>query len=222
MGKSIIAQRRGKGSKSFRIPPGGQRFIPQYKPEKGVVVDILHDLSRDAPIAKIKYTSGEDYMVAYKGLRVGDTSDNFGVALSKIPESSPIYGLETYPNSGPKMCLTPGSFAIILSKTEKNCVVQLPSKKTKVLNLTCRATIGVPAGEGRDEKPWVKAGKKFHAMEIRGKMYPRSGGVKMNPVNHPFGGSTGPGGSMSISRHAPPGAKVGAIASRRTGKRRAN
>jgi large subunit ribosomal protein L2 len=54
-------------------------------------------------------------------------------------------------------------------------------------------------------------------------MYPRVRGVKMNALDHPFGGASHhPGKSKSTSRNAPPGRKVGAIASRRTGRKKKN
>jgi large subunit ribosomal protein L2 len=100
-------------------------------------------------------------------------------------------------------------------------VIELPSKKKKSLHPTCRVTIGVPAGEGRNEKPWIKAGRKWHAMHRRGKLYPRTSGVAMNAYDHPFGsGYSGLGKHKSVSRHAPPGRKVGSISPRRTGKKR--
>ena len=46
-------------------------------------------------------------------------------------------------------------------------------------------------------------------------------GVKMNPVDHPFGGKQHHKGKSSMtSRNAPPGRKVGHIAASRTGRRK--
>ena len=225
MGKRIISQRRGKGTNVYRLPSVGERFKPTYKNLPGKIVDIVHDVGRDAPVAKINYENGTtDYVVAYKGLKVGDSTSSIGIPLSEIPESTRIFGLETCPNSGPKLCMAPGSSAMILSKTEKDCVIQLPSRKTKVFNLMCRATIGVPAGDGRNERPWVKAGKKSFFMKVRGKRYPITSARAMNAVAHPFGSGYGGGIGMpkTVSRDAPPGRKVGSIAARRTGKRKAN
>ena len=223
MGKRIIARRRGSGTNVYRVPSVGVRFKPAYKNILGVVADIVHDVGRDAPVAKINYPDGSsEYAVAYKGLKVGDDTRNIGIPLSKIPESTQVFGLETYPNSGPKMCMAPGSSALILSKTDKNCTVQLPSRKTKVFNLLCRATRGAPAGEGRDDRPWTKAGKKAHFMKVRGKRYPITSAKAMNAVSHPFGSGYGGGVGRpkTVSRDAPPGRKVGSIAARRTGKRK--
>jgi large subunit ribosomal protein L2 len=42
----------------------------------------------------------------------------------------------------------------------------------------------------------------------------------MNPVDHPFGGHTKPGTPKTISRRMSPGAKVGSISARRSGKKK--
>lgn len=220
MGKRIISQRRGRGSPTYRVPKRGKDLRITYKNIEGRVVDIVDDPGRNAPLAKIKYSDGSyDYLIAPKGLKVGDTTD-FVSHLSKIPVGMQVFAIETYPNSGPKLCRTSGSFATVVSKTKDSCVVQLPSKKKMELNAMCRVSIGTPAGEGFKEKPWMKAGKKWIAMHRRGKLYPRTSGVAMNAVDHPFGGPTKPGKPMSVSRHAPPGRKVGSWGARRSGRKR--
>ncbi len=222
MGKVLRAQRLGKGSTAYAVIPSGTKYQPSYKTEKGTVVDLVHDVGRDAPIAKISYPSGVDYLVAPIGVKVGDTTDKFVSTLGEIPESTPVCSIETYPNSGPKLCMSPGNSGMILSKTEKSCIVQLPSKKTRVFNLNCRATMGIPAGDGRSERPWTKAGKKWIAFHARGKRYPTTSGKAMNAVSHPFGSGYGGGVGRpkTVSRNAPPGRKVGSIAASRTGKRK--
>lgn len=221
MGKRIIAQRRGRGTSTYKVPPKGFKVRPRYSQLPGKVVDIVNDSGRNSPIAVVQYKDGSTgYVVAPLGLKVGDTTDKIILPLSQIPESVPIFAIETSPNSGPKLCNSSGSFAMLFSRGRKECVVQLPSRKKKTLNPACRATLGIPAGGGRKEKPWIKAGKKFAAMHARGRLYPRTSGVEMNPVDHPYGGSSGPGTSLSVSRHAPPGRKVGSISSKRTGRRK--
>lgn len=186
------------------------------------MTDIVNDPGRNSPLAKVRYNDrSTGFLTAVEGLHVGDAIENFLMPLEKLGEGAQICGIETAPNSGPKLCRTPGSFATIVSKGKKECVIQLPSKKTMKLNPKCMAMVGIPAGEGRREKPWVKAGKKWHAMHARGKLYPRTSGVAMNAIDHPFGGGyTGLGKPKTISRHAPPGRKVGSISPRRTGKRK--
>lgn len=221
MGRPIIAQKRGKGGTVYRTPP--YHFQPQirYREMAGKVVDIINDKRRNPPLAKVRYADNtHGYMVAPEGIRVGDSIENFVTTLSKLEPGAPIFCIETSPNSGPKLCRTSGSSATFISKAKGKAVIQLPSKKTKVLDENCRVTIGMPAGDGRGEKPWVKAGKKWHAMHARGKMYPRTSPNKMNAVDHPFGGHARLGRCKSCARGTPPGRKVGSIASRRTGKRK--
>lgn len=222
MGKRIISQRRGKGTSTYKSPNSGKKYKPKYGKSKGKIIDILHDKGRNSPIAKVQYEEGVGYVIAPLGLKVGDTTENIGVPLSQVTESSQIFAIETYPNSGPKLCMSPGTAAILVSKNDKECVVKMPSKKQKSFHPNCRVTIGSPAGDGRSDKPWVKAGKKYFAMKARGKLYPRTSGNSMNAYDHPYGAgySGGLGNSKTVSRHAPPGAKVGSIAPKRTGKRK--
>ena len=87
--------------------------------------------------------------------------------------------------------------------------------------LSCRAAIGTVAGSGRVDKPFIKAGTKFHKMHARNKLYPKVCGVSMNAVDHPFGGSSShvKGRPTQSPRSAPPGRKVGKVAPKRTGRR---
>ncbi len=227
MGKRIIQRARGKGGPRYRSP--GHRFVGKIKYgfEKGEVVDIVHDPARDAPLAKIKTDGKEKFIIAAEGLKVGDIVDINGEArkgniltLNKIPKGSFIFAIENYPGSGPKLCCSPGTKAIIVSHEAKNVIVQMPSKEFKTFNPDCLATIGIPAGGGRRDKPFVKAGQKFYSKRARNKLWPITSGVKMNPVDHPFGGKGKPGIPMTVSRHAPPGAKVGSISAKRTGRKK--
>ena len=86
----------------------------------------------------------------------------------------------------------------------------------------CRAAIGIIAGAGRLEKPFLKAGTRFKKMRARNKLYPKVCGISMNAVDHPFGDKCShiKGRPTLSPRSAPPGRKVGKIAPRRTGKKR--
>ena len=222
MGKRLISQRRGRGTLTYRTPNYAFRPKVEYRDIAGKVVNIVNHKLRDAPLAEVEYADQtKGFIIAPEGTRVGDSVHSMISQISQISEGTKIFAIETYPHSGPKLCRTAGSSATLVSKTGKECIIQLPSKKKKSLHPTCRVTIGIPAGEGRGDKPWIKAGKKWHAMHKRGKLYPRTSGVAMNAYDHPFGsGYGGLGKHKSVSRHAPPGAKVGSIASRRTGKKR--
>jgi len=100
-------------------------------------------------------------------------------------------------------------------------MIKLPSGKTRYLNDLCRATVGVISGSGRVDKPFLKAGAKFHLMKAKGHMYPRTRGVAMVAAAHPYGSSKrGARKVTTVSRHAPPGRKVGLIAARSSGRKR--
>ncbi len=232
MGKRIIARARGKGGPRYRAPSHRYRGKVEYakaKKAKGVVVDIVHDPGRSAPVAIIKFESGEKLLhVAPEGMYVGDIVEYRGkvkvgnvLNLSDLPVGTRVSGVESYYGSGPKFCRSSGSFATVANVAADTVTLKFSSGKLKSFKGTCRATIGVPAGGGRLEKPWAKAGKRSHAMLARGKLYPRTVGVAMTATDHPFGGSRkAPRPSGNVSRHAPPGAKVGSISPRRTGRRK--
>jgi len=232
VGKRIIARARGKGGPRYRSPShryaGKVRYNISKQFTEAEVIDIVHDAGRNAPLAVIKFPDGTTILqIAAEGTKVGDTIHYWSgfslgsvLPLDNIPDGTRIFGVETYPGSGPKICRSSGSFATIMGKVKDKVRIKFASGKTKEVNKQCLATVGVPAGGGRKEKPWVKAGTKHHALHKRGRLYPRTAGVVMNPVDHPFGGKTKPGRPKTVSRHASPGAKVGSIAARRSGKRK--
>ena len=222
MGKRIIPQRRGRGSRTYRVPNKSSNVKVEYRQSSGIVADIIKDPLKTAPVVKVNYddnTSG--FIIAPYGIRVGESIDKYVMPLSKVNEGSTVFALETYPNSGPKICRSSGSFAMIVSKAGNDVIVQLPSRKKKKLNGACMATVGVPAGDGRKSKPWLKAGKRWIVQHKKGKLYPRTSGVSMNAVDHPFGcGYSGLGKHKTVSRNAPPGRKIGSIAAKRSGRRK--
>ncbi len=232
MGKRIVARARGAGGPRYRAP--SHRYAGEAKyPRPGVVtvVDIIHDAGRDSPLVKLKSADGtEKLTIAAEGIAVGDQIDvgNPNAAakigaimpLSSMPKGAYIFAIENLPGGGPKLCCASGTRALIVAHEKDRVIVQMPSKQFKNFNPNCLATYGIPAGSGRIDKPYVKAGQVHFATSARNKLWPRSSANKMNPVDHPFGGRTKPGWPKSVSRWAPPGAKVGSLASRRTGKRK--
>ncbi len=222
MGKRIIQQRRGRGTSTYKVRNANFKLKLEFKDSGGVVKDIVQDPGRTTPVAMVQYDDGTTgYIPAREGIAVNDSLDGVVMKLSEIPESKPIFAIESAPNTGPVFCRSGGSSAFIVSKDSKNCVVQFPSKKTKVFNLSCRAIVGTPAGAGRGDKPWIKAGNKWIAMHKKGKLYPITSANAMNAVDHPFGGSySGVNKPKTVSGDAPPGRKVGTVASKRTGRKK--
>ncbi len=236
MGRRILGQRRGRGTPTFRAPSHRYKAKLDHKREedddvvRGTVVDIEHDPARSAPVAAIEFEDGDRRLIlAPEGIATGEEIQ-VGISaeikpgntlpLAEIPEGVPVCNVESSPGDGGKFARASGVSADLITHDRDAAVVQLPSGEVKRLDPQCRATIGVVAGGGRTEKPIVKAGKKYHKMRARGSKWPRVRGVAMNAVDHPFGGGgrQHPGKPKSVSRNAPPGRKVGDIASRRTGR----
>ena len=68
----------------------------------------------------------------------------------------------------------------------------------------------------------MKAGAMYHKYKAKRNSWPVVRGVAMNPVDHPHGGGNHQhiGHASTVRRNRPPGAKVGLIAARRTGRLR--
>ena len=80
---------------------------------------------------------------------------------------------------------------------------------------------GVISGGGLKDQPLLKAGKSHYINHTLNRLWPRNRGVKMNPVDHPFGGKQHhKGKSSETKRGASPGRKVGHIAARRIGRKK--
>ncbi len=235
MGKRLRVQRSGRGTPTYRARTtklkGAVELPSGRKETKAKVVDIIHDPGRSAPVARIRYPNDEERLIlAPEGLKVGDEIE-CGISasikpgnvlpLSEIPEGAPVYNIESQPGKGGEFARASGTNATLMTHDVGQAIVQLPSGEIRSFNPNCRATIGIVAGGGRKEKPFVKAGKRHLAMKGRGKLYPRVSGVAMNVVDHPFGSGRGRhvGRPRTVGRDAPPGQKVGLIRARRTGKR---
>jgi len=236
MGKKLIQQRRGRNRGHFRTPShrfkGEVKYIRDTDKHEGVVEDILHDPGRNAPLISVRLEDNKKILtLATEGIKVGDKikfTDNkkdIGrgniLPIGKIPEGMPIYNIEISPGDGGKLARSGGNNATVVSHNAGKTVIQLPSGQFKTLDSRCRSTIGVIAGGGRKDKPFLKAGKKYHAYRTRGKQYPVVRGVAMNAVAHPHGGGGHQhvGKPYTVKRGASPGRKVGSIAAKRTGRK---
>jgi large subunit ribosomal protein L2 len=238
MGKNLRQQRRGKGSSTFLAKGKGIKATYVSIDEKqksgilqGQVMDLIKESGRNSILALIQLEDDStNYVIAAEGVSIGQNiafGKNAEIAignvlpLGQIPEGCPIFDIELRPGDGGKLVKGSGVYALMVSRGKKTAMVRLPSGQTVELNLNNRATIGCSSCGGRKEKPMVKAGTHYHWMKARSRHYPGLRGVAMNPIAHPFGGSQHhPGKSKSTSRHAPPGRKVGDIASSRTGRRK--
>ena len=79
MGKRITSQKRGRGTRRYIAPSHRYSAAAKHKSLKnsndvsGRVMDIIHSVSHDAPLAVIKYDDGEIcHIIAPDGIAVGD------------------------------------------------------------------------------------------------------------------------------------------------------
>ena len=237
MGKRILAQRKGRGSLPFRSPSHRHIGPVKYRPFKEgeekftfKVIELLHSPGRGAPVAKIQYNDDVKALWLppegiYEGEKFTQTKSKTEIKvgniipLKEIPLGTLVYNIESTPQDGGKFARSSGVAATVRNKSKNNVELLFRSKKTKWINENCLATVGVVAGGGRTDKPFLKAGNKFHYVKSKAKKWPVTRGVAMNAASHPYGGGAkqSPHKSTTTSRNKPPGRKVGQIAARRTG-----
>ncbi len=234
MGKRIITQRRGSGSGTYTAHSfnfkGEARHCMTKEPMEGMVVDILRCRAHSAPLAEVKFNNGErQLMIAHEDLQVhqkinantNEIKPGNIVALKDIPEGTSIYNIEATPGDGGKFVRASGTEARVITQSDNYVTVILPSKKEKTFHGNCRAIIGIVAGSGRTEKPYLKAGTKLFKMRKKNRLYPRTSGGAMNAVDHPFGNKRTSRKSKArpAPKNAPPGRNVGMLHPRRTGRK---
>ena len=237
MGKRILAQRKGRGTLTWQSPSHRHIGAVKYRPFKEgeeqfkfKVIELIHSPGRGAPVAKIKYEDnekglwlppegifeGDEYIQAKGGqpIDVGNI-----LPLKEIPLGTLVFNIEATPQDGGKFARASGVGAIVRNREVNKVEILFRSKKRKWFNENCLCTVGVVAGGGRTDKPFVKAGNKFHYKRSKAKKWPVVRGCTMNACSHPFGGGAkqSPHKPTTTSRNAPPGRKVGQIAARRTG-----
>ena len=208
--KSLLAPKKRSGGRNnsgrmtMRYVGGGHkkryRLIDFNRDKFGVeatVKTIEYDPNRTAFIALVEYADGEKrYVIAQAGLQVGQTivsgqeavTPDVGNAmpLANIPLGTTICCIELRPGQGAVMARSAGSFAQLMAKEGKYATVKLPSGETRLILLTCLATIGVVSNSDHQLLVSGKAGRS----RWLGRR-PRTNAVRMNPVDHPMGGGEG-------------------------------
>jgi len=196
--------RNNTGKMTMRYIGGGHkkryRVIDFSRNKDGVpatVQSVEYDPNRTARIALVKYEDGEKrYIIAPNGIKIGQkiVSGKENVApevgnampLAIMPLGTIIHNIELRPGQGGILARSAGAYAQLTSRDGKYAIVKLPSGETRMILITCRATIGTVSNID-------------HTLEISGKAgrnrwlgrRPRTRGVAMNPVDHPMGGGEG-------------------------------
>jgi len=233
VGKTIIQQARGHGSKTYQVRPNAYRYRIAYPKlntvGKGKIVLLLNSAAHSCPLAKVLINNQTFFIPAadgiYEGQEIEIGTDKIITgnitSLKHIPFDARIFNIEIRPGDGGKMIRTAAGSASVVKKDERGVTVLMPNKREVTLDGNCRVTVGIIAGQGRKLKPIAKAGKKHHMMKARNKLWPRTSAVKFNAVDHPFGGGRGKRIKSKIAkRNAPAGAKVGHLRPSRTGVRK--
>jgi large subunit ribosomal protein L2 len=195
--------RNSSGKMTMRYIGGGHKKmyrIIDFKRNKdgvpAIVKTIEYDPNRSARIALLAYADGEKrYIIAPAGLKAGqkvvsgkDISPDLGNAmyLSDIPLGTVIHNIELRPGQGASLARSAGSYGQLQSRDGSYAIIKLPSSETRMVLVTCKATIGSVSNPD-------------HALEVSGKAgrsrwqgrRPRTRPVVMNPVDHPMGGGEG-------------------------------
>jgi large subunit ribosomal protein L2 len=195
--------RDNTGKMTMRYIGGGhkqQYRIIDFKRDKfgipAVVKTIEYDPNRTARIALVAYADGEKrYIVAPNGLEVGkkivsgkEATPEVGNALylSDIPLGTVIHNIELRPGQGGIMARSAGSYAQLSARDGKYAVIKMPSGETRMILVTCMATIGSVSNADHNLERSGKAGR----TRWLGRR-PRTRAVAMNPVDHPMGGGEG-------------------------------
>ena len=232
MGKRIIQQARGKGSSTYRVSKKAFKYRLQYPPRMigtAKVLKLVNSSAHSAPLAKVQFEKQIFFIPAFNGMVEGQQIQLGGkevqkgniMALKDLPVKTRIYCIESRPGDGGRFIKTGGSFATVNRKMGQEVFILMPSKKEKKMNGNCRAIVGEIAGSGRVDKPVLKAGKKHHIKKAKSKLWPRTSALKVNAIDHPFGSGRGKNPKSKIAkRNSPPGAKVGLLRPRGTGKRK--
>ena len=191
-GRITVRHRGGGNRRKYRVI--------DFKRDKdnmiATVLTLEYDPNRSAFIALVQYEDGEKrYIIAPNGLKVGQIIESgSGVApelgnalpLGEIPVGTLVHNIELRPGQGGAMARSAGTYAQIAAREGNHVILRLPSGETRMVLVSCRATVGVVSNPEHNLESYGKAGRS----RWLGRR-PHNRGVVMNPVDHPMGGGEG-------------------------------
>ena len=195
--------RNNTGQMTVRYIGGGHKrmyriidFLRDKDDCTATVLTIEYDPNRSARIALVEYQDGvKRYIIAPNGLKVGQViASGKGVApevgnalpLSEIPVGTLVHNIELRPGQGAAMARSAGTFAQLAAREGNHAVLRLPSGETRMVLVSCRATVGTVSNPDHNLESYGKAGRS----RWLGRR-PHNRGVVMNPHDHPMGGGEG-------------------------------
>jgi large subunit ribosomal protein L2 len=190
-GKMTMRNRGGGHKRRYRIID-----FKRNRFESAEVLTVEYDPNRTAFISLVQYADGEKrYIVAPKGIKVGQkitsgpgSTPDLGNALplGEIPLGTTVHNIEMKPGKGAEICRSAGTSAQLVAKDGKYAVIKLPSGESRMILITCLATIGEVSNADHQLQISGKAGRS----RWLGRR-PRTRPAAMNPVDHPQGGGEG-------------------------------
>lgn len=189
----ITSRHRGGGHKRrYRVID----FKRNKDDVTATVKTIEYDPNRSVNIALVEYADGEKrYVLAPQGLKVGQEiisgekiEPRLGncMPLYSIPVGMEVHNIELTPGRGGQMVRTAGGVARLGARDGKMAHLILPSGEMRMVNASCRATLGQLGNVEWQSRRMGKAGRMRHLGRR-----PRVRGSAMNPVDHPMGGGEG-------------------------------
>ena len=195
--------RNNQGKMTSRYIGGGHKRryrLIDFKRDKdnmdATVKSIEYDPNRSAYIALLYYSDGEKrYILAPDKLKVGDVIQSGAdiapeigntLPLAKIPLGTSVHNIELKPGQGGKIVRSAGTSATLTSRDGKYAIIKLPSGESRMILVTCRATVGEVSNK---DFGLIHSGKAGRSRWLGRR--PRVRGVAMNPVDHPMGGGEG-------------------------------
>jgi large subunit ribosomal protein L2 len=221
--------RNNLGRTTVRFRGGGNRqryrkidFLRREQGEAEVVA-LQYDPNRSAFIALVRYraTGKMSYILAPDGIKVGHMVQSGegapikagnALPLKSIPDGTFVHSVELRAGARGKLVRSAGTYAQVMAKEGRRCILRLPSGEMRYVPTDSYATIGRVSNVEHENVKLGKAGRRRH---LGRRSHPR--GVHMNPVDHPLGGGEG-----KSKTGRPPCSPTGVIAkgfrTRRKGK----
>jgi large subunit ribosomal protein L2 len=149
--------------------------------------------NRTTYIALLHYADGEKrYILAPAGVGIGDAIESGpgadikagnALPLRNIPTGTVVHNVELKPGQGGRMGRAAGTAIQVVAREGERVTLRLPSSEMRLVEASCRATVGTLSNSEHQNVVLGKAGRNRH----KGRR-PQSRGVAMNPVDHPHGG----------------------------------
>ena len=191
-GRITVRHRGGANRRKYRVIDFKRNKLDMT----ATVMTIEYDPNRSANIALVQYEDGEKrYVLAPSEIKVGDKivsgegadiKPGNCLPIKAIPVGTLIHNIEISKGKGGQLVRSAGASAQLMAKEGKYAQIRMPSGEVRMIDVDCKATIGVIGNLDHENISIGKAGRKRH-MGTR----PTVRGVVMNPNDHPHGGGEG-------------------------------